>query len=48
MLMAMGASMTIGAAFGVERRLDVFDFGTQLHQHVADDMIVTNTQPVVE
>ena len=48
MLVGMGAPMTIGAAFGIERRLDVFDLGAQLHQHVADDMVVPDAQPVVE
>ena len=43
----MRRGFRIGAAFGIERRLDFADVGAQTHGHLADDMIAADAQHIV-
>ncbi len=48
MIVPVNVAMAVGAAFGIERRQHGFHGGAQPLQHVLDDMIVADPQPITE
>ena len=47
-VMPVHAAVAIGAALGIERRLDRRDHGAEAFEHRLDDMIAADAQPVAE
>mgnify|MGYP001156229831 CR=1 FL=1 len=47
-VMAVDATVTIGAAFGMEGGVDRYDIGAELDEHVLDDVIPADAQAVAE
>ncbi len=45
MMMPMGVRGLIGAAFGLERPLDLADLAAEALQHIGDDMVAPDPQP---
>lgn len=47
-VMAVDATVTIGAAFGMEGGVDRYDIGAELDEHVLDHVITADAQAVAE